>query len=414
MRKLILRMLVGLVVVSIVATFSLTGCKEEAVAPAEEVVEEPVVEEPVVEEPYLDKWVIPAFSFLTGVAVSLGKEIQFGGKYAEKQINDAGGISGVPLEVIWYDTPYTEVDKAVSVVTKAIDQDPIVLLGPPDDLATTACGPIAIDNGILMMNVTSGEKSSAEFYPWAISFISSVEKTTTAAVKKWLEINPGMKKIVVYVTTDSPTAQQYGDAAKAEFDRQGIEHKTIPIPYGQVNFGPLATNGINENPDGFLFALGSDMTAKTIIELQNRGWKDNEKILLYPLAAGPDLWALGKGRVDNIYTWDETNYYSTNPRWVDLSTAYTAEFDVKPSFVLNMYYDALFLIKQCIEDLKITGNPEKLKEERLLVRDYIGNVKNFESVFGPVDIVDGTRQNPVYLFQIINDELNRDPIVLKY
>jgi hypothetical protein len=51
--------------------------------------------------------------------------------------------------------------------------------------------------------------------------------------------------------------------------------------------------------------------------------------------------------------------------------------------------DEVFMIKACFEDCKITGDPAKLKEERLLIRDWFNNVDEFPGVTGPFDIVNG-------------------------
>jgi hypothetical protein len=73
-------------------------------------------------------------------------------------------------------------------------------------------------------------------------------------------------------------------------------------------------------------------------------------------------------------------------------------------------YDELYLIKKCFEDLKITGNPAKLKEERIAIRDYMNNC-SFDSIFGPVKIVDGVRQNPTLIFTIENNKLGKKIVV---
>lgn len=63
-------------------------------------------------------------------------------------------------------------------------------------------------------------------------------------------------------------------------------------------------------------------------------------------------------------------------------------------------YDELYLIKRAFEDLKITGDPAKLTEERIAIRDYLNNCRDFDGIFGKVDFIDGIRQNPTFLFKI--------------
>ena len=64
------------------------------------------------------------------------------------------------------------------------------------------------------------------------------------------------------------------------------------------------------------------------------------------------------------------------------------------------FYDALFMIKDAIEDTGVTGDPAKLAEERLKIRDYVQNVNDFEGLTGTWDVVDGYGYPPMFLFEI--------------
>jgi hypothetical protein len=65
----------------------------------------------------------------------------------------------------------------------------------------------------------------------------------------------------------------------------------------------------------------------------------------------------------------------------------------------------IYMIKAAIEKTGVTGDPAKLKEERIKVRDYAINQKGFKGMDATYDIVNGLAVGyPQRLFQIKNDE----------
>jgi hypothetical protein len=63
------------------------------------------------------------------------------------------------------------------------------------------------------------------------------------------------------------------------------------------------------------------------------------------------------------------------------------------------------MIKAAFENQGITGDPAKLKEERIKIKDYAINQKGFEGLDATYDIVDGLAVGyPSRIFQIQNNE----------
>ncbi|MDR0708766.1 MAG: ABC transporter substrate-binding protein, partial [Spirochaetaceae bacterium] len=65
------------------------------------------------------------------------------------------------------------------------------------------------------------------------------------------------------------------------------------------------------------------------------------------------------------------------------------------------YYDAVYMIKRAIEAAGITGDPQKLAAERILIRDYCNEIQDFEGIQFTWSNSHGyPRDKPVYLFEI--------------
>lgn len=57
-----------------------------------------------------------------------------------------------------------------------------------------------------------------------------------------------------------------------------------------------------------------------------------------------------------------------------------------------------------IENTAVTGDPAKLKEERIMIRDWCNNQEDFPFVQENCDVVDGIKVPPIYMFQVVNNE----------
>jgi len=263
--------------------------------------------------------------------------------------------------------------------------------------------PMAIDEGLFCINHMVGEASCTMFTPWTLSFINSDEDLSWAGVSKWLEKNPGMKKVVQFNHPTNAVWQGFSLHQRNCLEANGIEVVDIDVPDETVDFGAVAVRALGEDPDGILFSNHPQGIARTIIELNRRGWTDNSKNLLFECAPTPELWEIGEGYLDGCYAWVFYNVENENPKWQELLTKFHEEFgDIEPSFCVYGGYDEVMLAKQCFEELKITGDPARLAEERLAIRDYMRNC-TFDSIFGPVDIVDGIKMEPAWLFEVVDN-----------
>lgn len=376
------------------------GGEKEEPAPA------PVVEKeeaPAEDDVYVDEWVIPAINIITGVAAYHGMLYEYGVDLALEEINKSGGIRGKTVRVRWFDEAIQDAARAIAAMSGALDMKPVIVMGPCGDY-TKASMPMAVEEGVYCMSTLTGTDVCKQFQPWTLCFTSEFEPQTLAATSKWVELNPGMKKIVHFINTQSSVWPAIAKAEDKGLHQFGIETVSIDVPNDAVNFGQFAVKALAEEPDGFVFTNHPNGMAKIIIELQKRGWDNNNRILLSQASLDPTLWSVGEGHLEGVYAWTWYNPVSDDPSWQKLNERHMQTFGVPASFMMVWKgYDELYLIKQAFEDLKITGDPAKLKEERIAIRDYLNNVKGFDSIFGKVDFVDGIRQNPTFLFKIENN-----------
>ena len=91
---------------------------------------------------------IGIFQDVTGPTSSSGLMVEAGVKWAVEEINAAGGINGVLVETITYDTK-GNVDEAIAAYNRAVTVDNVsALVGPPVANIALAIGPMTEENDI--------------------------------------------------------------------------------------------------------------------------------------------------------------------------------------------------------------------------------------------------------------------------
>ena len=363
------------------------GKKEEAATVAEST-------EVVVEE-----WEIPFLNCLTGPIASIGEYLQWGAEYAAEQINAEGGIAGKPVKVVGIDTGMSP-EKGTVEMSKLVE-DALVVMGPVPEPVIMAAVPIAADEGLYSFTATTSYEYAVEYFPWAISWFPPTEEKLQPVVVAWAE-KTGAGKVVQFV-------ENYGAwPGMAKAHTLGLEVAgsevldDVEVPSDAVSFGPLVVKALAQDPDALIFSCNAEKVAKIIIELKNRGWEDMNKILIFSSADDAALYTTGGASINGamIYNYSDPNL--DTPRWNGFRQAFKDDHDGMEPFSLSPnYYDAVYMIKRAIEDTGVTGDPAKLAEERIKIRDYCNDIKNFEGLQFVWNNKGGyPSDKPLYLFEI--------------
>jgi branched-chain amino acid transport system substrate-binding protein len=103
-----------------------------------------------------------------------------------------------------------------------------------------------------------------------------------------------------------------------------------------------------------------------------------------------------------IYNYNDPDL--DTPRWNQFRQAFKADHDgIEPFSLSPNYYDAVYMIKRAIEDTGVTGDPKKLAEERVMIRDYVNEIQNFEGLQYNWSNSGGyPKDKPLFLFRIEN------------
>jgi branched-chain amino acid transport system substrate-binding protein len=355
-----------------------------------------------------DEWYLPAITQLTGTYSAWCEQGVWAYKFLVDEINAKGGVLGKPIRLEVFDEG-PDASVTVPVMAKVIDKKPLCILGPVDSNNVKASVPLAIKEGIFTLPATAGVGSLVDFLEpksWVISHLDTDERTAKPGAIEWAKQNPDIKKVVMFLFPEHQLYINYAKYQTEGLEEMGVEVKTIEVTE-EVNLGPIATKALAYKPDGFVMSVLANACAKLIIELDKRGVKDKRRILMFGSADDPELYAIGKGYLDGAYMWTYFNQFYEGEEWQRLLKAYQAAHPDKPepNLALWMLYDEVKMVVKAIEDLKLTGDPAKLAEERAAIRDYCINQKGFPFVIpGPCDVINGIKQQTISFNKIENNK----------
>lgn len=353
--------------------------------------------------PRVKEWHIPWICFFSGPYAQFGNLMKIGMVQAVEDINASGGIAGKPVVVDYLDSA-TNVAKALSEMNSIVN-DSLVIMGPTYAPAAKAALPLAVRHKVMCLVITAGPEIVKQFQPWAAGLVPG-NKDFGPVAAAWAKRNPGLKTVVQFVWPQDPTWMGIAQAQANAIKKMGIKVINIEVSAG-IQMGSVAVKALSHKPDGYIISVGSIEAAKIVKELYERGFKDTAKILIFVSADFSDLYTTGKGFLDGAYIYGAINPYSKKPQWIALMQHVAKKYpDLvnPPAWALAFPYDTLMMIKAAIENQGITGDPKRLAEERVKIRNYIYNIKDFSGVNGTISMVDGMPKLTMYLYQIENNK----------
>ncbi|WAP68373.1 ABC transporter substrate-binding protein [Jiella pelagia] len=339
---------------------------------------------------------------------------------AVEEINAKGGIDGKPIELIRYDTGSDP--KQASVAARKLIQDDGVLaiVGP----FSSGEARIALNDAerlkTLMMPTSSSAPGLTEGKQYSYRLTEDEQKQfgrLLAAIKaKGMEAKTAD---IVYISDDVVSNVTGTKVYPALLEQAGIEvGDSIPVQLKSFDMSAQAAKILQDKPDLVAIAGLPDQASKVIKELRRQGFDGQfigSQIFADPNVAelfGPEgdgtllVASFWKGRTPQSQAFNEKFVTEAEKRGIHKLGAHHSDAQA---------YDTVYLVKQAIEKAGVTGDPDKLAEERQAVVDAMDGIR-FSGIIGDdVCFAGHDAELPAYVIQIKDgewtkfDEVAADP-----
>lgn len=327
---------------------------------------------------------------LTGEAAVYGQPEKKAIELAVKEINDAGGILGKQVEAIYYDTK-TDGAESTSNVTKLATEDKVVaIIGAAISGTTMAAAPVANQYMVPMLTPSGSNakvtNDGTTVYPYVYR-ACFIDPFQGVVIANFSSTELGATKAAVIGSSSSDYAKDLATIFADQFVKNG--GTVVAEEYytdTDTDFNAILTKLQNAGEFDVLFIADYAVRAGLIIgQARTAG-------IMVPIVGpdgfeSPDLVALAGGadKVNDIYFSTHFSTLSEDQAVKDFIAAYTASAGEAPSALSALAYDAVYMLKQAIEDADST-DPVKVNTALEALKDFKGitGTINFDEWHNPI------------------------------
>ncbi len=325
---------------------------------------------------------------------------------AVAEINAAGGINGMKLRIVKFDTG-TDPKQAVVAARKfAQDDGALGIIGPFSSGEAGAAFPIGERLGIVQIPNASSAPGLTKGKSYAFRLTEDESKQYNRLLTSMKKKGISARHTEIFYVTDERISKIVGVFLMPKLMKKFGMSAGKPIGYSYTSFdlAPQATKAMQSNPDIIAVASVGMHAGKVLKEMRRQGFKgrmigsqlfsDPNNVELFGTDAEGTLFASGF-------------WYKLNAE----TRAFSAKFDVEvkkrglkrpfPHHVDAQAYDIVYLFKQAMEKAKVTGDPDKRKAERTAIRDALNGII-FSGITGKNVCFDanGDAELPGYIIEI--------------
>lgn len=320
---------------------------------------------------------------LTGDYANYGVLCNNAVQLAAEKFNAAGGINGVPVEIIAEDSEGNN-EKALSAIEKLSSSDKILgLLGPVFTGSTFAVGERCQNEQIVLITPSATHADITKIGDYIFRTVVS-DGLQGEVAGYYFHDYLGYKKLAVLYAKNDYSQGLY-KSMSATFEKLGGEIIAAEsCQVGDKDFKTQLTKIKAKNPDAIYIPDYTVEMAQILEQASQLGI--TAPFLSCDGFSNPEIYNLAGNFTDGVIY--------VGPAKVEASDAYTkfveeynAKYNVKPdSFATNAYDAANIMmeaLKDCVADASFAK--DSLAKKRIALRDGVAATKDFLGVSGTVN-----------------------------
>ncbi len=346
----------------------------------------------------------------TGIYSTIARTTEVSIDIAVAEINAAGGINGRMVRVEKFDTAGDPKQAVVAVRKFARDDNALAVIGPfssSEARVAFAAGERA--KIVQIPNASSAPKLADKFsYAFRMTENEGLQFERVIATLKARGMSIG-SAAVMYGTDDVVSKAVGLFIMKPIFEKNGVALARAPIGFETkaVDVSAQVTQLKGRKIDYVGLAGITPVAVRVLKEMRRQG-------IATPII-GAQIWADpeitrqmgkdGEGAVFSAWFW-----YKKDARSREFTRKFVEENRKRgvdkpfPHHVDASAYDTVYLLKQVMEEQGVTGDPDKVVEERARIREGLHSVV-YNGVIGRICFEDtGDAQLPGYVMTMRNSE----------
>jgi branched-chain amino acid transport system substrate-binding protein len=342
---------------------------------------------------------------LTGKGAEWGQAAKVSMEIAVEEINAKGGIGGLPIDLICYDTQTSEAE-ALKTVSRLVERDRVLAIaGPCFSSEFEAIAP-QLDTQLktVINSYCSAKPGLSAMSKWAFRNTLTSDKQLKPVVEAWVTEYHPKKVVIIYDAEDAVSKAEGVAVLPALFKEHGIEIlDMLSYRTKDTDYSAQITRAKSLGVDGIGLGSCYQNAGAIVKEAHKQG-------LMVPVVGG--ACASAPGFIEIAGKAAEGAYMST-AAWIDDPRpevqAYVKKvvpkLGGKPPYSGPRAYDIIYSYKYCIEKSGVTNNPADLESDRDKIRGCLAGLKGFPGVAGEItmnEVRDGAGASAV--LKVVNGQ----------
>lgn len=314
---------------------------------------------------------------VSGRAASYGQQQQSAIEMFMERYADLGKAG--KLKLIVYDTRGDNTE-AINLTRKLISTDNVLaVVGPQFSSEAEVSFPLGVRGETVMLTPMAAKPGIAGANrPWAFRFALTTENDYRPLLDAWLkrQEKPIKKVVVLHDAKDAVSSFDGKSVFPMLLKEHGVEVlDTISFQTGDIDYSAQVTKAKGHSPDGIVVSALYNEAGNVTRELRKQGM--NQPIVAGVGVNDPRFIQIAGPAAEGVMA--AFDFFAENPNpavaaWV---SEFERRFKVQPSNAAGLMYDSLFLMRDCIMQLGLTG--ADIKAERVKLRDCWATMKDREA-----------------------------------
>ena len=319
---------------------------------------------------------------VTGKGAEWGYTARESIKIAQDEINAAGGIGGVPLKVIFWDTQSKE-SEGIKGFKKLVTRDNVLaVMGPCFSSIYEILAPQLDRYKVPMISYCSSKPGLSAMSSWAFRNTLTSDKQLDPVVKAWVDEYKIKSVVIIHDLEDAVSKAEGAKILPVLLKKFGVKQLgMLTYRTKDTDFSAQITKAKALNPDGV--ALGScyQQAAGIVKEARKQG-------LTAPFVGGACSGSPGFIQLGGKAT--EGSYMST-AAWIDdprasvqayVKKIQAANKGKKPPYGGPRSYDSTYILKMIMEGQGVTNKSGDLEADRDRIRQGWAALKGYDGISG--------------------------------
>lgn len=321
---------------------------------------------------------------LTGKGAEWGQAAKLSMEIAVEEINAKGGVGGVPIELVCYDTQTLEAE-ALKTVSRLVERDKVLAnSGPCFSSEFETIAPQLDRLKTVINSYCSAKPGLSDMSIWAFRNTLTSDKQLKPVVDAWLKEYKIKKVVIIYDAEDAVSKGEGVGVLPVLFKAHGVEVlDMLSYRTKDTDYSAQVTKAKALGAEGIGLGACYQNAGAIAKEMAKQGL--NVPIVGGACAGAPGFITIAGKAAEGAYM--STAAWLEDPR--PEVQAYVKKILAKNNNQLPPYsgpraYDIIYAYQHCIETSGVTNKPSDLDADRDRIRGCLAGLKHFPGVAGEI------------------------------